>query len=480
MALARWSAAAFVAAYVLVSFSATPNPMMGLWRPLLVGVVAAVVFQLLVWLALRDQDRAAVAASVVVLILGAAWVPLAVFIVAVTWLLIIQLRRRRRGVPTLGLSARIAARNLGVFAWAFAAVAAVPVVSWAVASNHPASAPAEIGAGSGQPDIIVLLVDAYPRSDSLAEQFGMDNSGFEAALTDRGFHVAPRSRSNYTATWASLSSMFYGRYVHEIPNLSPPPSEPAEHYRRVMLALGKAPVLDGLRRKGYEIVTIPSAFESAELTSADRILTPPEWTSFELSLVQRSLAGQLAFRLAPGVVFDQHRARVESTLQLVGDEVARTSDMPRFVFAHLLAPHAPVAFRADGSPAEPPACFPGCSIYGITSAADWEGFAGQVAHVNELVVGVLDRIIGDDPEALIIVMSDHGSPRTGEAPANAFRNFFAARAPGIAVRYEDDVTPMTVLARLTDAPYTAGDPYRAWTSVGNLPLSLMPYTGPEP
>ncbi|MEX0625999.1 MAG: sulfatase-like hydrolase/transferase [Chloroflexota bacterium] len=480
MALARWSAAAFVAAYVLISFSATPNPMMALWRPLLVGVAVAVALQLLLGLVLRDGDRAEIAASAVVLVLGAAWVPLAVLVVAVIWLLAIQLMRRRRGEPALGLNARTVARNLGVFAWAFATVAAIPVVGWAIASYHPADGAIEGATGTGRPDIVLLLVDGYPRADSLVEQFGVDNSAFVTALTTRGFLVAAHSRSNYTATWASLSSMFYGRYVDEIHELAPPPADPAEQYRRVMLALGRAPVLDGFRRDGYEIVTIPSAFESAALTSADRILTPPEWTSFELSLIQRSLAGQLAFRLAPGVVFDQHRARLESTLQLLGDEMARTSATPRFVFAHLLAPHAPVAFRADGSPAEPPACFPGCSPYGITSAADWEGFPGQVTHVNELVVAVLDRIIGDDPGALIILMSDHGSPRTGEAPANAFRNFFAARAPANEVQYEDDVTPMTVLARLTDLPFTSGDPYRAWISAGLEPLTLTPYTGPEP
>src|SRR6185503_4033741 len=151
-----------------------------------------------------------------------------------------------------------------VFAWAFAVVAAVPVIGWGVASSRPGAARAEVP--GTLPDIVVLLVDAYPRADSLAEQFGMDNSPFVAALTSRGLRVAAHSHSNYTATWASLSSMFYGRYVEEIPDLNPPPTDPAEQYRRVMLALGEAPVLDGLRAKGYEIVTVPSPFDSAELT----------------------------------------------------------------------------------------------------------------------------------------------------------------------------------------------------------------------
>ena len=479
MALARWSAAAFVAAYILISFSATPNPMSALWRPLLVGVLAALALQLLLWLALRDGDLASIGAAVVVLVLGAAWVPLAVLVVAVVWIVVVQSMRRRKGQPALGLSRRAVARNLGIFAWAFAVVAAVPVVGWGITSSRPAAARAEVP-DTVPPDILVLLVDAYPRADSLTEQFGMDNSTFVADLTSRGFKVAAQSRSNYTATWASLSSMFYGRYVEEIPDLTPAPADPAEQYRRVMLALAEAPVLDGLRAKGYEIVTVPSPFESAELTSADRILKPPEWSSFELSLIQHSLAGQLAFGLAPSIAFDQHRARLASTLQLLGDEMARASSTPRFVFAHLLLPHAPVVFTADGSPVQGPACFPGCNIYGMTSEADWAAFPAQVEHANELVLAVVDRIVGEDPEAILIVMSDHGSPRTGAAPINAFRNLFAARVPGGEVTYEDDVTPMTVLARLTDLPYTSGDPFRGWFSAGLEPLTLTPYSGPDP
>jgi len=480
MALARWSAAAFVAAYVLVSFSATPNPMMALWRPLAVGIGAAIALQLLLKVVLRDPDWAALAASAIVLVLSAAWVPLAVTTSAATWLILIQWRRRRQGQPTLGFSVKMLSRNLAIFAVAFAAVAAVPVVSWAVTFAEAAHGTAG-GHGIGHgPDVVVLLVDGYPRSDSLMEQFGVDNSPFETELASRGFRVATHSRSNYTATWATMASMFHGRYLEEIPVLNPAPADPAEQYRRVMLAIAESPVLEGLRRDGYEIVTVPSPFESAALTGADRILAPPQLTSFELSLLQHSLLGGVVFRIDPEIVFDQHRARLEATLRLLADEVARPSSVPRFVFAHLLAPHAPVVYRADGSAAEPAACFPGCSIYGFASAADWAGFPGQVEQVNRAVLEVLDEIITSDEDAIVIVMSDHGSHRTGTDPVNAFRNFFAARVPGKQVQYEDDITPLTVIARLTSIAFTPGHPYRAWASAPLEPLTLTPYTGRDP
>lgn len=480
MALARLSAAAFVAAYVLVSFSTTPNPMMGLWRPLLVGVGIGVALQLVLSLALRDRDRAALAASVIVLVLSAAWVPLAVAVVAATWLVAIQWRRQRLGQPLLGVNAGMLSRNLAIFAVAFAAAAAVPVVGWAITSAQAVHGSAPGASAKGEPDVVVLLLDAYPRRDSLMQQFGFDNSGFEAELASRGFRVAAHSRSNYTATWATMASMFNGRYLEEIPLLNPTPSDAAEQYRRAMLAIASSPVLDGFRRDGYEIVTVPSPFESAALTTADRILAPPELTSFELSLLQHSLLGQVAFRLAPEIAFDQHRARLQSTLRILADEIERPSSSPRFVFAHLLLPHAPLVYRADGSAAEPEPCFPDCSIYAFLSPADWDGFAGQVEHLNQLVLPILDEIVASDPDAIVIVMSDHGSHRPGSDPAMAFRNFFAARVPDNPTAFEDDVTPLTAIARLTGVDFTPGDPYRGWYSEPLEPLTLTPYTGTEP
>ncbi|HLE59285.1 MAG TPA: hypothetical protein VJA85_06530, partial [Candidatus Limnocylindria bacterium] len=154
MTLARWSPAGFLAAYVLVSFSATPNPMLALWRPLLVGIGVAVALQLVLSVALRDRDRAALVASATVLVLTAAWVPLAVAATAATWLLIIGWRRRRHGEPDLGISAAMLSRNLAIFALAFAAVSAIPVLSWGVTSWQAAHRDARGQAVAGTPDIV--------------------------------------------------------------------------------------------------------------------------------------------------------------------------------------------------------------------------------------------------------------------------------------------------------------------------------------
>ncbi len=204
--------------------------------------------------------------------------------------------------------------------------------------------------------MIVLLLDAYPRSDSLMDQFDFDNAAFEAELRERGFRVAERSRSNYTATWATLARCSTGVSWTTIPVLNPRPNDPAEQYRRVMLALTESPVLKDLRRDGYEIVTVPSPFESAA-SHRGSDPGPPQLTSFELSLLQHSLVGRdrlhadAGDRLRPasGEAGKHPSPGVGGGQPVVHDTALR--------FAHVLAPHPPLVYEADGSPSQPVTCF---------------------------------------------------------------------------------------------------------------------------
>lgn len=71
------------------------------------------------------------------------------------------------------------------------------------------------------PNIYVILLHGYPRRDVLERYLDFDNSEFEESLTALGFDVATDSRSNFSATWATLASMFHGAYLHDIDSLNP-------------------------------------------------------------------------------------------------------------------------------------------------------------------------------------------------------------------------------------------------------------------
>ena len=66
-------------------------------------------------------------------------------------------------------------------------------------------APSFTASGSGGPNVYILMLDGYPRADTLATTFGFDNGPFLAELESRDFDVAEGSRSNYRKTWVTLS-----------------------------------------------------------------------------------------------------------------------------------------------------------------------------------------------------------------------------------------------------------------------------------
>jgi hypothetical protein len=461
--------------YVLLSFAATPNPASALWRPLAVAIVAVVVLHALVWIVVRRHVRAGLVTSGVVMVLLANWLLLIVLAGAVAWLGASRWLQRRRTTSVAWTEARMA-RLAAVFAWALHVVAAVPVAVGQVTEPRVDRADIEAGdADRAEADVVFLLLDGYPRGDALEAQFDVDPAPFEAELAARGFTVAGSSRSNYTSTWMTIASMVHGRYVHEIDGLEEPPAAPAEQYRRLMSAIRDAPLLDALRARGYEIVTVPSPYESAALTSADRALTPSEMTSFELSLLQHSLAGRLLFEAAPDLAFDQHRSRVISSLHLAASEMAAPASSPRFVLAHVLAPHAPIAFgAAEEHPA--PACFPDCSLYLLGPDADWSRYASHLEAVNGAVLDAIDRILNASPDAMIVVMSDHGTVRSPADAHLALRSFFAARVPNGSVSFPADISPVDVLRLIADHD-AASTPYAAWRSAAQAPMSTTPIDG---
>jgi len=63
------------------------------------------------------------------------------------------------------------------------------------------------------PDIYVIVLDGYMRSDALKQDLGYDNSAFIDQLSQMGFYVADCGHPNYTFTYASISALLNMRYI---------------------------------------------------------------------------------------------------------------------------------------------------------------------------------------------------------------------------------------------------------------------------
>jgi len=64
-----------------------------------------------------------------------------------------------------------------------------------------------------KPDIYYIILDSYPRSDTLKNVYGYDNTDFIDRLEGRGFRVAKNSMSNYAMTFLSIASSLNMEYM---------------------------------------------------------------------------------------------------------------------------------------------------------------------------------------------------------------------------------------------------------------------------
>ena len=466
--------AGFAAGYVLISFAATPTPVGGIWRPLVVAVLGSTLIACLLALAFRRIALGALLGSVAVLVLSAPWLAAIIVGAGAIWLVLVSILRRRRKAPLPRLSVERLVSIAGVVSAMFLVVSLVTALPAVRGGTNDANAP--IQAKEDAPDIVVLLLDGYPRSDMLRSGFSLDNEPFERALSELGFSVKSASRSNYSATWATLASMMNGRYLDDVPGLTPFPEDQAEQYRALSSAIDSSTLPQLLRSYGYEIAWVPSPFENASLNTADRVLSGGQLTAFELSLISDSLVLPIIQAVEPDFVLNQHRDRtIEAFDQMQG--LVQPDDTPTFALVHVLSPHPPMIFAADGDLPAPATCLPECSLWALVDDAQWSLFPGQVTHLNDLVVQTMAEAIEANPDAVLVVMSDHGTKPPGGAEASVLSNFTAIRLPDGDDAVPNDVSPVNLLPEIlnrvldTDLPTSE---YRGWISEAEMPLTMEP------
>ena len=335
------------------------------------------------------------------------------------------------------------------------------------------------------------MLDGYPRADTLATKFQLDNQPFLDTLTGLGFHVATRSHSNYDLTVLTLPSLFNGQQIPAL--VANPPADPLDQVRVLTRVLNEGRQLDALRTAGYEIVTIPSEFSEVELFSADRVLDSGQLTTLETQLLTTSGITKVIGGIERTWLPDEHRARILATLSALDGLAAERSGTPRFVFAHVLAPHMPIAFDRSGGPAEPLPCFPAtCSMFYFGDAYG-DSIIGpmrdQIAWLNGAVVDTVRTIQSRSATPPVIVLfSDHGMRIDAADRDEMFRSLFLASTPGKESVFPDDMTPVNMIPRLLNAyagqssPLASEESY--WVDTRNVlasgifPRQVQPIANP--
>ena len=249
-----------------------------------------------------------------------------------------------------------------------------------------------------KPDIYFILLDAHTSAGTLQEAFHYDNSAFTQELESMGFYVAECAQSNYPVTNLSVTSVFYANY-HETPTLYP---------------LYSSLTIETLRAQGYEVITFQnrsrghfSLAEDERLSRNQMLLGQIDLSGglseFDFMLIQTSVL-RLAFdmpQLLPwlNVKSPQEIEYYEHYLQtyFILDELKGLPrrEGPKFVFAHLLVPHAPFIFTADGD--------------FLWTDNHIDGYISNVRFIDTQIAQVASEIIANSTiPPIIIIMGDHG------------------------------------------------------------------------
>jgi hypothetical protein len=316
-------------------------------------------------------------------------------------------------------------------------------------------------ASVARPNIYYVILDAYARADILASRYHYDNSSFVHELRQRGFFVPERSYSNYLLTWLSLSSSLNLDFL--------PQFQPGKDSETGLSALVQNRFRDNLvfrflKKHGYKVAVFGSGYTLTDRPHADVLKhSPLQLLEFHESVIGITPLRTLLHRMGPSLYYFFRRNMTLFAFEQL-PQIHRAVNGPIFAFAHIILPHPPFVFDANGRALSPKSGYPmadGLPLFGagLTPAEYIDGYTRQVSFANKRVLKMVDEILLSDPGAVIIFQGDHG-PRLGFSNSleqtdlhEVLGIFMACRLPGqdaASVLY-DTITPVNLFRRIFNA-----------------------------
>ncbi len=269
-----------------------------------------------------------------------------------------------------------------------------PIPANQVALSQPADTMAAVST-EAQPDIYFIILDEYASPTVMKDLFGYDDSEFMNDLKSQNFYLASDSQMHNNETIRAVASILNMEYT--------PESEPIEvTYQRIE----NNAVVSFLRSKGYQYIyfgqwydeqryQIPADISFNFYAAAEKGTLTPEYSSI--------LWNTTALRPFYNYLFgDQYEGYYRNGLLNTLSQLEKVPEMPgtKFVYAHLLCPHPPFVFGANGEPVA------STKYYEVT---DKQYYLGQYIFISQEIEKAVQEILDkSSSDPIIIVQSDHG------------------------------------------------------------------------
>jgi hypothetical protein len=254
------------------------------------------------------------------------------------------------------------------------------------------------------PNVFVLLLDGYPRSDVLEAVFDTSDAAFVSTMASMGIATNPDSWSNYDRTYASVSSMFS---LETMLTEDATANATMAHLRGV--SGGDGEFLRAFRDSGYHITFAPSNWYGSRCDSiVDSCVAIGSTRSSMYWLFRGTVLAPIVFSQFRSPWTDVSLGQLDSIAEIHASAIQ--PGRPSIVFMHVALPHPPTVLDADCGETKTPWQVD----FGETQVGffDWgtpSEFGAQVQCVGSVVGAEVGQILGRDPSAAILVLSDHGT-----------------------------------------------------------------------
>jgi hypothetical protein len=381
--------------------------------PVLFTMVVCLLFILLAYAATRQEQVAGVIASLS--ILGIFYVRQIFFLVigaSLFGIFVVRIVRRRVSFVDVNLIlGAVSTFVFGYYIFNFASfISAQPWSSYTQTINPIVFSESALIPQDYRPDIYYIILDGYGRADMLQTVHGYDDAGFIRELEEMGFIIPPGSQANYPRTLLSLASSLNMQYLDEMATTM----GNSNLWWPVGNAIGGSQVRLFLEKQGYQTVFFASGWDFTNIRTGSRYLSPYPimLDDFERAFIQMTNLQPLAGLDGMGISFPSYQTHRNlilynfTTLQEVASDPG-----PKFVFSHIVAPHPPFVFDADGGPLDPD--YP----YSMSYAQDLFGsitqyrqsYLEQLTFINKMTVEMIAGILArSKTPPIIILQADHG------------------------------------------------------------------------
>lgn len=235
------------------------------------------------------------------------------------------------------------------------------------------------------PNIYLLIFDEFSGFHQMEKYYQYDNTTLKNFLEKKGFTISYDSHNESIITTTITTNLVNLDYV--VDNTTPSAEKKVLRQNGALFEL--------MEEKGYAIRKLTTTGLYGEDYSVDGVTSSSAAVSgtgetLEMILMKKTVLYPLAGET------------VDDTMEIVKflEDKSNIPTMPTLTLAHLAISHTPFYYDENGN---------------LISVDDWDNwvddsiYLGVYQYNSKIIMAIAENLVENDPNALIIMMSDHGA-----------------------------------------------------------------------